>query len=183
MSSWNQDIYIKTLIFAATAHGSQKVPGTELPYLTHVTLVTMEVIAALSHDENLDGDLAVQCALLHDVIEDTDITFQQVVDTFGPAVADGVLALTKNEAMDKLSAMQDSLERIRKQPREVWLVKLADRITNLQPPPHYWTVEKKIAYRQEAQVIHDALNEASPYLAARLREKIDAYGVYLTKGA
>jgi hypothetical protein len=53
MPHWNRNTYIKTLIFAATAHGNQKVPGSDLPYLTHVTLVTMEVIAALANEEGL----------------------------------------------------------------------------------------------------------------------------------
>lgn len=48
--------------------------------------------------------------------------------------------------------MQDSLRRIKSQPREVWMVKMADRITNLQPPPGHWSEEKdssrlKLAFR------------------------------------
>jgi (p)ppGpp synthase/HD superfamily hydrolase len=75
--------------------------------------------------------------------------------------------------------MEDSLRRIRQQPREVWRVKLADRITNLQPPPSYWTPEKRGKYRAEAVTILDALGEASPFLATRLRGKIEAYGEFL----
>jgi GTP diphosphokinase / guanosine-3',5'-bis(diphosphate) 3'-diphosphatase len=72
--------------------------------------------------------------------------------------------------------MADSLRRIKLQPREVWLVKLADRIVNLQPPPEHWQADKIAAYRAEARVILAALGEASPLLAARLAEKIEAYG-------
>ena len=188
-SSWSQDVYISAYRFAAEAHWKKKqlVPGTDIPYLMHFTLVAMEVIAALEKESNLDGDLAVQCALLHDTIEDTDTTYEQLVERFGIAVADGVNALTKNESIGenlpkqqkKERQMADSLERIRQQPREIWMVKMADRITNLQPPPKHWTPEKINRYREEAIIIHERLKEGSSYLADRLLKKIDDYPMYL----
>jgi (p)ppGpp synthase/HD superfamily hydrolase len=74
--------------------------------------------------------------------------------------------------------MRDSLARIRAQPAEVWMVKLADRITNLQAPPHYWTREKIRAYRAEAREIHAQLGAACDVLGPRLLEKIEAYAVH-----
>ena len=71
--------------------------------------------------------------------------------------------------------MTDSLRRILLQPREVWMVKLADRINNLQPPPSHWKDPKIAAYRAEAIQIVEALGPASPYLEGRLRAKIAAY--------
>jgi len=47
----------------------------------------------------------------------------------------GVSALSKDEAVPKEKELEDSLHRIREQPAEILMVKLADRITNLQPPP------------------------------------------------
>jgi hypothetical protein len=76
--NWSQEKYIRAYRFAAEAHNNQKFPGTELPYLVHVGLVSMEIMASLSHSDGVDGDLAIQCALLHDVIEDTEITFSEV---------------------------------------------------------------------------------------------------------
>lgn len=177
-SHWSQELYIKAHAFAARAHRDQQVSGTQLPYITHVHLVTMEVIAALWAEPGRDGDLAVQCALLHDVIEDTPVSYEELRAEFGAAVADGVLALSKDPALDKSRRMADSLARIRRQPVEVWMVKLADRITNLQPPPPHWTRAKATAYRREARHIHAALQEASPYLSGRLLAKIDAYRLY-----
>ena len=55
------------------------------------------------------------------------------------------------------------------------MVKLADRITNLEPAPPHWNAEKRAKYRVEAQEIHDALREAHSALAARIREKIAQY--------
>ena len=73
-STWSQEKYIKALKFAAEAHNGQTVPGSDLPYIVHVTMVAMEVIAALAHEDGMDGDLVVQCALLHDAIEDAGIS-------------------------------------------------------------------------------------------------------------
>jgi len=153
------------------------VPGTELPYIVHVGAVAMEVMTAIAQDSRVDNpDLAVQCALLHDVIEDTPASYEEVIERFGVAVADGVLALTKGTALpSKAEQMADSLARIRQQPREVWMVKLADRITNLQPPPYYWDAAKIAAYRTEAGTILDALGEADGWLAVRLQGKIAGY--------
>ena len=75
--------------------------------------------------------------------------------------------------------MQDSIVRIRKQPKEVWMVKLADRITNLQPPPKHWNKAKVKKYRNGAILILEKLGEANPYLAQRLNKKIAEYGQYL----
>jgi hypothetical protein len=54
-------------------------------------------------------------------------------------------------------------------------VKLADRITNLEPPPPDWTLAKRQAYREEARQILEALRGCSPALEERLRAKIEAY--------
>jgi len=146
----------------------------------HLTMVSMEVIAALCHDSpSVDGELAVQCAWLHDTIEDTATTHEDVAREFGTRVADGVLALSKDSTLAKPLQMGDSLRRIKQQPREVWMVKLADRISNLQPPPAYWTSAKIEAYREEALEIYHSLNEANAFLAERLRMKIDAYRAFV----
>jgi (p)ppGpp synthase/HD superfamily hydrolase len=176
-SPWDRELYIKACRFAAQAHQGQLIPGSELPYLLHLNLVSMEILAALSAEPGHDGDLAVQCALLHDTIEDTDTSYEQIASMFGVKVADGVAALSKNPALEKSQQLVDSLERIELQPIEIWMVKLADRITNLQPPPPHWTKEKIVRYRHEAIAIHTHLQTASPFLASRLAEKIQNYRV------
>lgn len=180
--SW-QDHYINAYRFAALSHDGQKVPGTGIPYLMHLSMVSMEVIASFAVEPECNCELAVQCALLHDVVEDTPISYELVCEVFGKDVADGVAALTKNEKLPtKQEQMADSLRRIRKQSPEVWRVKLADRITNLQPPPSHWSTDKRTSYRAEAITILDALGEASPYLAERLRAKIAAYAEHIDSG-
>lgn len=177
--NWSQEIYLKAYRFAAIAHNSQKFPGTDLPYIMHISFVGMEVMTALLHEPEQNGNLALQCALLHDVIEDTDMTFEQVQAEFGPEVAAGVSALTKNPNLEKAVQLKDTLQRIQKQPYEVWLVKLADRVSNLGPPPHSWRKEKIKRYQREALEIHSALRKASIYLSSRLSTKIKQYETYI----
>src|SRR5262249_59854843 len=105
--AFSQDLYLKALHFAARAHGDQRTP-TGLPYVVHLSSVTMEVIAALQAEPGHDDDLAVTSALLHDVVEDTETTLEQVEAAFGPRVAAGVSALTKNAALAKPAALKDS---------------------------------------------------------------------------
>jgi len=177
--SWSPDTYKWAYRFAAEAHLGQPYPGTKLPYIMHLSFVSVEMIAALQREMEPDADFALQCALLHDVIEDTQVSYQALEAEFGEQVAQGVQALTKNPALPPEESMQDSLGRIKQQPHEVWMVKLADRITNLAPPPGDWDMQKIKGYRLEALDIHAALHEASPYLAQRLAEKIEAYSQYL----
>jgi (p)ppGpp synthase/HD superfamily hydrolase len=169
------DLYLQAAEFAAKAHLGQKLPGGELPYFTHVACVAAEVLHALAREPATNPDLAVVCALLHDTIEDCGVDETTIAALFGRPVADGVRALSKDPNLPKPEAMADSLRRIQQQPREVWLVKLADRINNLKDPPHYWTPAKISGYAAEARVIADALGSASPYLLARLHAKIAAY--------
>jgi (p)ppGpp synthase/HD superfamily hydrolase len=173
-----QDRYLAAMRFAAEAHQGQLVPGSNLPYLLHLSTVAMEVVAALAIEAHENPDLAVACAVLHDVIEDTAITYKELEQHFGRNIADGVLALSKNPMLPKDQQIADSLQRIQQQPHEVWMVKLADRITNLQQPPADWPGEKITRYRIEAQQILAALAPASDALAMRLQQKIALYAAY-----
>jgi guanosine-3',5'-bis(diphosphate) 3'-pyrophosphohydrolase len=176
---YSPDRYVQAMRFAAERHKAQKEPGHDLPYLVHVVSVAAEVIAALPTTKLADPDLAVTCALLHDTVEDTDTNLDEIAELFGPAVAAGVSALTKNEQLPtKKDQMADSLRRIREQPPEIAVVKLADRITNLSTPPHYWTKEKCGTYREEGILIADTLGYASATLDARLRARAEAYKAF-----
>lgn len=176
-----QQCYQQALLFAAAKHAEndQKVPGTNLPYTVHISNVAMEILTNCQHSNDFNMHFAVQLALLHDTLEDTSTTFEELVSTFGVAVAEGVAALTKNEKLPKEERMADSLHRIRLQPKEVAAVKLADRITNLQKPPHFWDTDKRLRYHQEAQFILEQLQSAHPLLEERLQRKIVDYLAYI----
>lgn len=140
-----QHLYQEAIKFATSKHleMDQKIPGTELPYVVHLSNVAMEIIIAASHTDHFNLGFAVQVALLHDTIEDTSTKFEELENKFGVDIAKAVSALTKNSDLPKDKQMQDSLTRIKELQPEVWAVKLADRITNLQPPPLHWDNQKK----------------------------------------
>lgn len=168
------DLSLRALHFAARAHGEQKTPHG-FPYVVHVMTVATELTGALVAEPGRDAALAIPCALLHDVVEDTTTTLAEIEAAFGPAVAAGVSALSKDPSIDKDRRMRDSLDRILRQPAEIAMVKMSDRLANLGPPPPRWTAVKVASYRAEAQEILDALGAASRFLAARLRDRIARY--------
>jgi guanosine-3',5'-bis(diphosphate) 3'-pyrophosphohydrolase len=176
-----QSHYQQALKFAGAKHTAknQKVPGTNLSYIAHISNVAMEIMLAAYITPDFDLDFAVQVALLHDTIEDTETTYDELLRTFGSDIAAGVLALTKNEMLPKDNRILDSLKRIKVQPKEVWAVKLADRITNLQPPPVEWSSSKREKYLDDAKSIYEELKEGNAYLADRMRTEMEEYMKYL----
>ncbi len=174
-----QETYQKAIKFAGIKHKNQKVVGTESNYLLHLSNVAMEILVAYKYEE-FDVIFAIQLALLHDTIEDTDTTFDEIKKEFSEKVAIGVLALTKDERiLIKKDRMTDSLHRINKLCKEVGMVKLADRITNLQKPPKIWDKQKITSYLEEAKLISHTLKGKSEYLNNRLNEKIIEYQEYI----
>lgn len=176
-----QTLYQKTIIFATLKHleKNQTITDSNLPYVVHLSNVAMEILIASQHTPNFDLAFATQAALLHDTLEDTNTTFEELKLEFGIEVAEGVSALTKNDNLPKEQKMLDSLSRITKQKKEIWAIKLADRITNLQKPPKTWDNLKRAKYREEAQVILEKLEGGNLFLENRLREKIAEYEQYL----
>ena len=179
--SFSIDQYKEVLAFALKAHAGQKTPNG-LPYAFHIVSVAQEIVASLSsyplgYDE---ANVAIACALLHDVLEDTDTTIGvgSIDIPHMPIILQGVQALSKDTSLPtKEAQMKDSLERLKRQPKCVQAVKLADRITNLDPAPAHWNKAKREAYKKEAKLIYDALKEANPYLAAKLLRKIEEYRI------
>jgi len=171
-----QEHYQKAMKFAGEKHSDQKVPGTNANYLLHIANVGMEILIAFQKSDNFDIDFAIQVAILHDVLEDTDTTFEELKGAFGERVSNAVLALTKDDSFNsKKERMFDSLHRINSLEKEVGMVKLADRITNLQEPPEHWSAEKRSAYWVEARFIAYGLKNKNEYLNRRLLEQIGEY--------
>lgn len=176
-----QTLYQKTIKFAGEKHSKQKVPGSNANYLLHLSNVAMEILIASYNTKNFDREFAIQVALLHDILEDTNTTFKKLESMFGFKVSKAVAALSKNSDLPKEQQMQDSLNRIKELQPEVWAVKLADRITNLQPPPSHWDSDKKEKYLDQAKLILKELKGANEYLEKRLESKIEEYKKYILK--
>lgn len=176
-----QTLYQEAIKFASSKHSKkkQKVPGTNLPYEVHLSNVAMEIIIAACHTDDFNLGFAIQVALLHDTMEDTATDFGELEDTFGVDIAQAVSALTKDKKLPKEQQMRDSLTRVKKLQAEVWAIKLADRITNLQSPPPQWDNSKKIKYQEEARIIYTELRDGNEFLARRIEAKIEEYGNYI----
>ena len=182
---WRIDEIQKIWQLASKLHNGQKYggynDGEKVEYINHIGSVVFEILNTIQSTENINSDLALKCAILHDTIEDTTLTYENVNELFGHEVASGVLALTKNDKIEgSTEKMLDSLKRIKEQPVEIWAVKMADRITNLYEPPYYWNDEKKLNYIEEAKIILHELKDGNKYLAERLEIKIKNYYNFLS---
>ena len=173
----NQNKINDVLLFASIKHEGQKMKQPDVSYVTHLQGVCLEAIAGcLNSKVCVNLEKVIILALLHDTLEDTNATYEEVKTKFGKEIADGVLALTKNNKLPKEDKMQDSLNRIKKQGVEVCIVKLADRIFNLKDVPLIWDSKKIKSYKEEASTILKELGDYNKYMANRLEEKINNYG-------
>ena len=84
--------FSQALSFAQTKHADQYRKGTHVPYVTHVVAVAETLTYFYPDNEALHA-----AGLLHDVVEDTDTTLEEVKTKFGPRVAELVAAVTKEE--------------------------------------------------------------------------------------
>ncbi|NVJ53726.1 MAG: bifunctional (p)ppGpp synthetase/guanosine-3',5'-bis(diphosphate) 3'-pyrophosphohydrolase [Campylobacteraceae bacterium] len=180
---FTQDKYQKAMNFAAKAHGEQKTP-TGVSYISHLASVAMEVMYACAKSElKLEQtDLAITVALLHDTIEDTDVTYDDIYKEFGGDVAEAVDALTKDKTLEsKKEQMAASINNLLTQPYEIQMVKLADRIVNMQEPPKSWDNLKILNYHKEAKFILSCLKNSNAHLSKRLEDKINQYIIYINR--
>ncbi len=162
----------QVILFATMVHGSQVRKGNEhLPYIVHPLDVMQEVIyySGLSVEKLA---LAGPVAALHDTVEDTVATIEQIEEQFGKEIAQGVAALTKNEELDWEERKADSLKRLKASPNWVKCVKLADRVSNLKNFPAMWDRKKIEEYLKEAEDLAEALGSASVGLKARLLSRV-----------
>ncbi len=167
---------------AVKYHSGQKMKSGDTPYIVHCYRVLLETINALSKRPELGMRLATICAMLHDTIEDTKITEDEIAETFGQEVLAGVKALTKNRDLPKEKQIANSLERIvTLGVDEIKIVKMCDRIVNLDSPPQSWSREKISSYRDESREIHRMLGHSDTDTANRLMEKIESYKKYIDK--
>lgn len=182
--SWSTDKVQKAWEIATHYHKGQQygggTKGEGVEYISHIRSVVFEVMNACIYTPKMDGELTLLCAILHDTLEDTTYTYQQLEKDFGTAVASGVLALTKNKKLrGKEQQLLDSLDRIKQQPTEIWAVKMADRVSNLNSSPHHWDKKRKEQYLMGAERIYQSLAAGNEYIAARLAYKIKAYTQFI----
>jgi len=115
------------LDFAVRAHGDQVRKGTKIPYVSHLLGV-----AGLVFEGGGDEELAI-AGLLHDVLEDTSASEEQLEETFGPRIARIVEACSDTQAKPKPPALERKklyLGHLEQTDADTLLVSLADKLHN-----------------------------------------------------
>jgi hypothetical protein len=140
-------VLLKTLVFAANKHQTQRrkdAAGT--PYINH----PIGVASILANEAGIHDVTVLQAALLHDTVEDTNTTLDEIRSIFGPAVATIVAEVTDDKSLPKEKRKELQVEHAKHISREAKLVKMADKIHNLRDlvgnPVPGWSVERIQGY-------------------------------------
>ena len=150
------DIIDRAYIFSARVHDGQMRLSGE-PYLSH----PLEVAGILS-DMNLDT-VSIAAGLLHDVVEDTHATLEEIESTFGPEVMHIVSGVTKISAISFNSSQAREAENMRKMllamadDIRVILIKLADRLHNMRTLQYHKKEKKKRKIARETMDIYASI--------------------------
>ncbi len=151
----NEDLLNRAYVFAMKAHGSQKRASGD-PYFSH----PLEVAAILT--ELKVDDATIAAAMLHDTIEDTTVTREQVDKAFGEEIGGLVDGLTKLGRLDFVTKHAEQAENFRKlllaiaDDARVLLVKLADRLHNMRTL-QFMPEDKRVRIAQDTLDIYGPL--------------------------
>ncbi len=162
---------IKAVHFAADRHRDQRRKDKgATPYINHPVS-----LAHILTDEGGIDDIDVLCAaLLHDTIEDTDTTAEELRTHFGERITSIVLEVTDDITRHWTVRKQTQIDHAPYLSHEAKLVKLADKISNLRDllafPPHDWATERRHAYVDFTSAVVAGLRGTN----ARLEAAFDA---------
>lgn len=157
---------LRAALFAAEKHKNQRRKDAEAsPYINHPI-----ALANLLATEGGVTDTDVLCAaLLHDTIEDTETTADELREIFGDAVTDIVLEVTDDKSLPKAERKHLQIEHAAHASPQAKLVKLADKICNLRDilasPPADWSVERKQEYFDWSVKVVAGVRDVHPGLA------------------
>ena len=156
---------IKAADFAAFKHRRQRRKDAEAsPYINHPL--------ALARVLKIEGGVAdvdvLVAAILHDTVEDTETTIEELEREFGALVASIVAEVTDDDRLPKPERKRLQVERAPHISAQAKLVKLADKICNLRDmqtsPPARWPLERRRGYFDWAKAVIDGLRGAHPGL-------------------
>ena len=158
-------LILRATRFAAHKHRDQRRKDEHAsPYINH-PLALAQVLAEVGDVT----DAAVLCAaLLHDTIEDTETSEQELIAVFGAEIAGIVMEVTDDKTLDKATRKQMQIAHGAHVSSKAKLVKLADKICNLRDlaagPPVDWPLERRRAYFDWAKAVVDPLRGVNPAL-------------------
>lgn len=168
----HKDIYriIDSITFAAGKHRFQtRKDPQQTPYIIHPIGVANNIMTL---GKIRDPDIIIG-ALLHDTVEDTQTTFEEIGQRFGMRVANFVFELTDDKALPKETRKQLQIEHAPQKSAGAAQIKLADKLYNLtdlaKAPPTDWEKERIDAYFLWAQSVVNQL----PWVNAPLKHAVD----------
>jgi len=160
-------LLLKALAFAAHKHRDQRRKDPEAsPYINH----PIALADVLVNEGGVTDVEVLAAALLHDTVEDTATTHQELADAFGSRVARIVAEVTDDKSLPRAERKRAQIEHAGALSPEAKLVKLADKICNLRDvaerPPASWSLERRREYFDWAKQVVDRLRGAQARLEA-----------------
>jgi len=160
-------LLLKALSFAAHKHRDQRRKDAEAsPYINH----PIALADVLVNEGGVTDAEVLAAALLHDTVEDTATTPDELERAFGARVARIVAEVTDDAALPKAERKRLQVEHAASISPEAKLVKLADKICNLRDvavrPPAQWSLERRREYFEWAKNVVDRLRGIHPRLEA-----------------
>ncbi len=147
---------IDAACFAASKHKHQRRKGDDSSYICH----PLEVAQILAHADIRDTDVLI-AAILHDTVEDTDASLEEITTKFGSKVARYVQEVSDDKTLPKLERKKLQLLHAVSISRGAQLIKLADKIHNCsdleKTPPKGWTQKDVRGYLVWDAIIVDRI--------------------------
>jgi GTP diphosphokinase / guanosine-3',5'-bis(diphosphate) 3'-diphosphatase len=158
---------IRALTFAADKHRNQRRKDANAsPYINH----PIALANVLANEGHVDDEAVLVAAILHDTIEDTETSIDELITGFGQEVADLVNEVTDDKGLPKAERKRLQVEHAPRISRKAKLVKLADKICNLRDiaasPPADWSAERKREYFDWAMAVVNGMRGVHPVLEA-----------------
>ena len=130
-NSLNTELLDRAIIFAVQAHAGTERRGKGFPYIIH-PMEAMEIVATMTTDQEL-----LAAAVLHDTVEDTEVTLEELRKTFGDKIA----SLVEQESEERPDGVSDeeswhdrkqaAIDGLAKASREAKIVALGDKLSNI----------------------------------------------------
>jgi guanosine-3',5'-bis(diphosphate) 3'-pyrophosphohydrolase len=134
------------LDFAAGKHAGQLRKDEQSPYINHV----IAVVRILAVEGRVSEETVLAAAALHDTVEDTATTFEEIDRRFGPVVASFVREMTDDKSLPKQVRKDLQVEHARTASIGAKQIKIADKVANIRDivtlPPVNWPLARKIEY-------------------------------------
>jgi (p)ppGpp synthase/HD superfamily hydrolase len=162
---------LDALLFAARKHRAQRRKDEEAsPYINH----PIEVAQLLATVGEVTDLATLQAAILHDTLEDTDATADEIDERFGPRVLALVRELSDDKSLPKQVRKELQVKHAATASHGAKLVKLGDKISNVRDmahsPPRDWPLERQREYLTWCARVVDGCRGANPALEARFDE-------------